>query len=198
MSHKLHTKWKVYFHQRMPPNNFDGGICELVSVNTIEDFWKMWNQFHPIFLSLFDEHSCMKFQSREVITISMFRRDITPKWEHPSNVNGSEWCCRVTPREASIGEIENTFQNLIFACIGEQLDTSPLPHVVGIRFVNKTSKKNGQVFKIEIWMASTQEKKTQQTLNCIRNIVKNESFLFEMVEHKTSTKNNYSFIHAAS
>jgi len=153
---------------------------KLTDIYTIADFWKTMN-YLP---SASDLHSAtINIDGKKMIAYSLFKNDITPEWEHPTNKNGSEWGCREHLSCASFSQIWNT---LILSFVNNELD-----HVVGIRCINKTNK-NRIIHKIEIWMDSIDPKCCMSVKNTLNDLVPNcPHFTFMKHEHKQIQAQEY-------
>jgi hypothetical protein len=91
--------------------------------------------------------------NKRVIAYSFFKEDITPEWEHPTNIVGCEWGCRESMPSDLFSYM---FNHLSLCAINNELED-----VVGIRCINKCNKVR-LLYKIEIWM---QDKKHAETIH---------------------------------
>jgi len=117
IEHSLETPWTFYFDKKLAKatidyNDFQQNLHKLGSVNTLEQFWRMY---------------CY-LASPELIPkdcdLFLFRSSYVPAWE--SFPNGGCWIIKVRKRN---GVINRLWEELLFATIGEQFDE---PDLVGI------------------------------------------------------------------
>ena len=122
-------------------------------------------------------------KSTQVVAYSLFRADIVPEWEHPINQVGSEWGCRdQLTKEA----FEHMWNELVFAAIGERI-----PHCVGVRAINKTSKVRC-MYKVEVWMDTTKREKVAATRQAINGIVQTPC-TFTLLHHQDKQEKAFEF-----
>tara|TARA_B110000046_G_scaffold181885_2_gene214859 strand:+ start:282 stop:788 length:507 start_codon:yes stop_codon:yes gene_type:complete len=138
--HSLHSSWTWFFHKA----GGDGYKSALVSVhtfNTVESFWRLKNNI-PLFEKAFCKHVVLRVQKSIVTGASVFRGDITPEWEHASNLNGVIMECKGA-LEAKV--VDDIFLNILLKLVG---NTAPLS-CNGVRVVHKSGRKS--FYKIELW-----------------------------------------------
>lgn len=98
--HELNNKWVLWFHH-IDDNNWDElSYQRLCEMNTIEEFWNVYNMI-------------------ETFTAGMFflmKEDIFPRWEDINNLEGGYWAFRISKKDT-----DKLWEYLSVATIGNIL-----------------------------------------------------------------------------
>lgn len=171
MQMNLENRWTVYDHEKSDKDTYEKSIRELTSFSNVEDFWRFFNNY-PRITDIFNNgNEKPTIGSKEISSISLFKNDIRPRWEDPNNKLGAEFSKRRFNRKNPLEELEIDWENLVLACVGENIDES----ITGIRIVDSSvpniyKKKSFKLlFKIEIWFSDISKKTKVE--ECIRNIL---------------------------
>ena len=147
----LHTGWSLWEHQRNTSNNYDKNSCCIGSFFNVEDFWRYYNNY-PKPSEIFFDGKCKPTLSnpdREVAAISLFRKDIEPKWEDVKNRNGGEIAVR---KFKNVEELDKLWELLSVWCISEKIVNSK--YITGIRAVDSSIPPNRRILhRVEVWFS---------------------------------------------
>jgi len=138
--HGLHSTWTWFFH-KTGGDGYKSALVPVQTFQTVESFWRLKNNIPP-FHKAFCKHAALRVQGSIVTGASVFRDDITPEWEHASNLNGVIMECK-GPLEAKV--VDDIFLNILLKLVG---NTAPLS-CNGVRVVHKSGRKS--FYKIELW-----------------------------------------------
>ena len=137
---KLHNNWTLWFHD---PNDSNWGIDsykKIVSVNTIEDYWGLYNKL-----------------DMQLIKNGMFffmRENIQPIWEDEDNKLGGCWSFKVSKKD-----VYSAWNELSMSLLGEYV-TKDVNNSLTINGISISPKKNFCIIKI--WNNTT--KKTNSSI----------------------------------
>jgi translation initiation factor 4E len=106
-NHKLQSFWSLYYHSPTDNNWGINSYTNIHSINTIEDFWSLFQKISELQLS-----SGMFF---------IMRGNIKPVWEDEQNKKGGCWSYKVSKKDAYKGWIE-----LSVSLIGENITKKSL------------------------------------------------------------------------
>jgi len=110
VKHPLHNAWTLWYDcpsKRKNLNNWSQNIKKLVTIDTVEDFWGVFNNIaKPTELS-------------GGANYHFFREGIRPEWEDPANENGGKWVVLFKKKN---DDIDSYWMHTLLACIGETLD----------------------------------------------------------------------------
>lgn len=123
---ELSDKWTLWFHSLTDKNWLDNSYIKLYEIETIGDFWTVFNNFGYI-------HEGMFF---------LMRKHIFPLWEKPENIDGGTWSVSVPKLIASDIMLE-----LSMALLGETL-VDNMNMMSEINGISITPKYNSSVIKI--------------------------------------------------
>ena len=115
--HKLNDTWVLWEHQKNNDNNYDQNTKKLGSFNTLQDFWRYYNNY-PVPSSIFSDgvdKPLIQDPDREVASISLFKQGILPKWEDPKNTDGGEIAVR---KFKNIQELDELWESISMLCVG--------------------------------------------------------------------------------
>lgn len=153
--YKLNNTWVLWEHQKNNNVNYEQNTCELGTFNTINDFWKYYNNY-PYPSVIFSDGSVkpiIENPDREIASISLFKMGVEPKWEDPMNTNGAELAIR---KFKNLEELDNIWETMSIMCIGEQFEMSNL--VTGIRVVDSSIPNRKALYRVELWFSDKKYK----------------------------------------
>ena len=142
--HELNSGWILFYHEKNNTKKYNTNTVQLASINTIESFWKVYNNI-PKLYDFFNKR--IKINSEEKITgsISFFRENSNPTWEHVTNKNGFEWSVRKYLNE---NELDEYWLNILLTLIGENYEFSEILNGIRIVDCGNYNKKN---YRFEFW-----------------------------------------------
>ena len=182
---ELSTGWSLWEHQRNLSNNYDQNSCCIGSFYTIQDFWRYYNNY-PKPSEVFFDGNCkpvVKNPDREIASLSLFRINSEPKWEHDSNKDGGEVAVR---KFKNVSQLDYYWLLLSMFCIGEQ--SKHCDKITGIRIVDSSIPNNRRkLHRIELWFSAL-DIKNEIDLE-FRNLLKLEPFIQTYFkEHSTAVE----------
>ena len=155
MEHALTSSWTCYAHKYLTKGGYTNALVALVSFDTIESFWRFHNNM-PRLSSCFAKGRMLKASGDAMSSLSIFKEDITPEWEHVKNVGGV--ICEYKGCYP-IAEIEETWQTIVIEAIrGAAPDT-----LNGVRIVYKPGKR--PFYKLELWFGEEFEPRDLDFVN---------------------------------
>ncbi|CEL99637.1 unnamed protein product [Vitrella brassicaformis CCMP3155] len=108
---RLEQKWAIWFDPGAKSkkvghdaSRYESNLCEMGSFETVEDYWRFWNNI--------DLKKLPKFSN-----ISVFRDGVKPIWEDEHNEDGGRWVIRAFSAEDS----QDFYTRLVLSMIGMQL-----------------------------------------------------------------------------
>lgn len=143
--HRLQYTWCIWEHTD-DKKDYNANISKICTFDTVEDFWRC---FHCIPTpSAFFTASKMQRElvgNRSVVSYSIFKEGIEPKWEDPKARLGGEWRIR---RFKNIDEVSFIWVETVLALIGGTME--PYDKILGVRVVD-SSHTTKYLYNIEIW-----------------------------------------------
>tara|TARA_B100000902_G_scaffold324862_1_gene319230 strand:- start:550 stop:1101 length:552 start_codon:yes stop_codon:yes gene_type:complete len=149
-THELGYDWVIWEH-RNDCNNYEDNLSKVCEFNTVEDFWKYWIYLpKPLAFFYTNKNNRLLISDRSVVSYSIFKKGIKPKWEDPLASKGGEWRIR---RFKSIDELDYLWEEITLLTIGNNFKHHP--NILGIRVVDSSqSGSNKVMYNIEIWFDS--------------------------------------------
>jgi len=151
--HFLESEWVIWEHRSPEKNSksYEDNMEKLCEVATIEDFWRAFNNIPKPSAIFFDGRTRKRFSNRSVESFSLFKKNIKPEWEDPSNRSGAEWFCR---KSFAPQQLDDYWMSLVLGMIGETIDLGD--EICGARVVDKS---NGtrQMYRLELWIKHKDE-----------------------------------------
>ncbi|KAI9255327.1 nucleoporin Nup186/Nup192/Nup205 [Sporodiniella umbellata] len=144
MKHPLQNTWTLWFDnpgKKANATNWSENLKEIVNVNTVEDFWGVYNNIPKV--SILEQNS----------NYHVFKQGVRPEWEDPYNANGGKFSVQL-PRNRTGEAINDYWLNLMLAMFGEQFkyEDEICGAVVSVRKVfyrvslwTKTSERNERI-----------------------------------------------------
>jgi hypothetical protein len=127
----LNNTWNMWYHHEKD-NWKITGYRQFYTIKTIEDFWKMFNNWDKVG-GITSKH------------FFLMKKNITPIWEDPNNINGGCWSFKVQEDQAY-----NLFEELAIHMICDKLcpysSENNLDEILGLSICLK--KNNNVVIKI--------------------------------------------------
>jgi len=114
--HPLKHGWSLWYDAQMKDGRkpqvgqWGEGIKEIFAFQTVEDFWRMYNNVAP------------PSQIPMGCTYNLFKKGIEPKWEDLSNSSGGKWTLIIAKKNSSVKEVDKLWLWMVLACIGEIID----------------------------------------------------------------------------
>ncbi len=122
----LSNKWNIWYHHEK--DNWElSGYKNIYEINTICDFWKLYNNWN-------------KLKGINAKHYFLMKNNITPLWEDPENINGGCWSFKVSDTDA-----ENLWTELSCYIVCNQL-IEDSNDIIGLSICLK--KNNNTVVKI--------------------------------------------------
>lgn len=178
IKHPLQHGWTLWYDnpgKRTSQQSWGDHLKEVVTFNTVEDFWRTFNNIRPAsqLASGSDYH--------------LFKEGIEPKWEHEANAKGGKWVF-VVPKQR-LDMLDKLWLWAVLACIGESFDQEE--EICGIVI----SVRKGNLARLALWTRTASNKDVQESIGMVfkrvlelpegKNIVYNW--------HSDSLKKNSSF-----
>ncbi len=177
---ELQDNWTFYEHTKSDKNDYDKHTKKIITVNKYEDFMNIFKcMLKPseIFYQK-DQGKPYHIENgvhREISSLSIFKNDITPKWEDVNNKNGGEFIIKKNFNNtlSSIDNLWNTICNFMIS--------SP-ENINGIRVVDSSIPLSlKQLYRVEIWIDNLKNKNNIEK-KILKIIDKHDKLEFK--EHK--------------
>ena len=117
---KLNSKWVLWYHHQKDNWKLEG-YKQIYTVETIKEFWSLFNNLHII-------GGISKLQ------YFFMRENITPLWEDEKNRNGGCWSIKITK-----DVVEQIWQQLSILLVTENIFTTNKSDVNGLSICMKNS-----------------------------------------------------------
>ena len=129
--------------------DWSNSMRQICTFSTVEEFWRYWSFIPRPSEIFFDGQSRKEVEGRIIEGFSLFKKGITPAWEDPANVKGSELACRKT---LPVDILDLYWENMALGLIGETVDDGD--EICGCRVVDKAKPKPGSktLIKIDLLM----------------------------------------------
>ncbi len=179
----LHDTWFIYDHEKSNSNNYEKNTRILGQFSTLGEYQFLKNNLavpstlfyktaigkpYYVFSNESEEESkqpdpddpeVFSETTREISSISLFRKGIKPKWEDPKNINGGEFSIRkFSSKGRDPFQCLDDYWHLLSAfCLCEKSSNSS--SINGIRIVDSSDvAKKKQQFRIELWFSDNKYK----------------------------------------
>jgi hypothetical protein len=141
---KFNDTWVLWYHHS--PNNWKlDGYKEIYSINTIQEYWNVFNN-----LNIIGGITSLHF--------FLMRKGVTPLWEDPKNKSGGCWSIKVTKDMAP-----NIWELLSILLITESVLSDPKSYI-NVNGLSICIKNNSSAI-IKIWISNN-------SFNSINNLHK--------------------------
>ena len=160
--HNLEHLWTLYAHYwTNERSNYSNVYEKIYDINTIEDFWKLFNNIPSPSHFL---NGAVMLNDKQIVTFSFFKEDIKPEWEDEKNKDGCEWCYRDFKTDE---ELDTMWRDMCLYAIGCEIECN------GIRVTYKYNPSGRLVQKTEIWFEQDDSDKSMLNVLC-KKFSKNE------------------------
>ncbi len=160
LDHKLEHIWVLYDQIHCSNKDYGDSLRKICEIDSIEKFWSVFGNY-PKPSKLFNDGLYRsKLGSKEITSLSFFKKGIFPRWEDDMNKIGGEYQKRYTNKHGVLSEIDNNWFDIVIKCIGSTLD----PSITGIRVIDnsgyKDEKKNNfiLIYRIEVWFSNREKR----------------------------------------
>mmetsp|Transcript_112910 Transcript_112910/g.326150 ORF Transcript_112910/g.326150 Transcript_112910/m.326150 type:complete len:236 (+) Transcript_112910:211-918(+) len=159
----LKTPWTLW--EQVATGSYS--TSKVCTFTTAQQFWSVWNGV-PQPSDLLDNKRFFRDQQNgpplAIDAIMIFREGIGPQWEDEANAKGGHFQIQLKPA-AGGGQIDEYWNNLVLAMIGETMDCGH--HITGVRLVDKLSGKPKvtDAIRLELWYHS---KATEAEIKALR------------------------------
>jgi len=112
IKHPLQNCWALWYDnpgKKPNPVNWGDNLKKMVSFDTVEDFWRIYNNIKPA--------SALSSGSN----YHLFKDHIEPKWEDVQNSKGGKWVVQIPPKNKK-DMLDQIWLYAVLACIGESLE----------------------------------------------------------------------------
>jgi hypothetical protein len=184
----LKYTWILYDHIKSDNESYDLNMRNICEINDVIKFWQIFNNY-PMPSKLFNNgiHRPL-MNSREISSLSIFKKGILPKWEDSVNMYGAEISKRKFNKKNPLEELDKDWINLLMLCLGSNING-----ITGLRVVDSSSfKKNDStglldfklLYRIELWFDNCSDRVImEEHFKTILNI--DDSRLINYKEHHT-------------
>ncbi|EGG16776.1 eukaryotic translation initiation factor 4E [Cavenderia fasciculata] len=169
IKHPLQNRWSLWYdfhNQKISQDNWAEGLKRIISFDTVEDFWCIFNNLPQI--------SSIKSGS----SFHLFKEEIEPKWEDEANKKGGKWLFQF--REKNMAD--NYWLQIVMASIGETFDSSD--DICGLVY---NSRKGGD--KISVWTRHSSEKATLDIGRGLKVALETNGTIGYSLHYETKKKN---------
>lgn len=139
--HQLNSPWALWSHECSERNWRIESFSNIINFRTIEEFWRIYNNFHTI----------GGLGARDYF---LMRETVLPIWEDPANKNGKVWSIQVP-----VSHIENIWTELSMALVGEYL-INEMDIINGISLASKDN-----CYIIKLWIKNLSKDITMDLSN---------------------------------
>ncbi|XP_016987308.1 eukaryotic translation initiation factor 4E1-like [Drosophila rhopaloa] len=129
-NHHLQNTWTLWLLNTDLGQSWEDRLNQIASFSTVNQFWSVYYRIEP--------PSKLKLGS----DYSLFKKNIRPMWEDPTNIQGGRWLIIV--RGTSKDELDIIWLDVMLCLIGEACDHCDQICGAVVRIRNKVS-------KVSIW-----------------------------------------------
>lgn len=143
LKHRLFKKWTMWYDvpdksKKPDPNNWHSNVKQIVSFDTVEDFWGLFNNLMT------------PSRLADKSNYHLFREGIMPAWEDPQNANGGKWSLQLNTSAGEKKLLDEVWLFTMLEMIGEGFTDSD--EICGAVISLRKSRN-----RIAIWTKSTGE-----------------------------------------
>lgn len=153
--HPLKYKWDLWVDNKIKAksDNWLDTIKKIISVNTIENFWGVFNNIP----TASDLNAPSDYY--------LFKENIIPCWEDVSNINGGKMTIVLKKQKDRVNYelLDNIWSNTVLAAIGENFNSDLITGIV----LNIRKHQD----RINIWISSSEESKVIEIGTTWKNIL---------------------------
>jgi len=168
----LKNIWVMYDHTKSDSLTYEASTRKICEFNNVISFWQIFNNY-PNPSKLFNNGiyrpimKCVdsngRSETKEISSISVFKKGIQPKWEDPVNKTGAEFSKRKFSKKDTLKELDTNWIDILIACVSCFIDQS----VTGVRVVDSSAQKLNDstgimefkvIYRIELWFDNISKK----------------------------------------
>ena len=145
--HPLRNKWVAWEQYETKGNDYADEMAEIVEFNTVETFWRFYENFPRLSEILFDgmtkkslkrvfgPEDTSEQDGKIVRALSIFKKGVRPEWEAEGNVGGGFFALK---RLNNLRQLDALYEALAMGVIGGSVDPNNV--INGIRVVDKSAR----------------------------------------------------------
>ncbi|KAG2392733.1 hypothetical protein C9374_011458 [Naegleria lovaniensis] len=107
--HMLRSRWTIFYDQGFKsgtnPEDYEHSINQIGSFDSIEDFWRYWNNINLPY-----------YKMPSYLNLRLFKEGIKPLYEDPKNIDGGRWVIQTHKKDSR----QATWNEIVLAVIGEK------------------------------------------------------------------------------
>lgn len=146
--HPLESTWTLWFmdgdKRKQHEQKWGSNLIPIYTIKDVEDWWLLYS------------YILLPSKLRVKNDYMLFRGDIEPKWEDPSNKNGGKWQL-VLPNKYRVDKLDGMWLTTILSMIGEHY--GDLGSFVNGAYLQRRQKED----RISLWTSSAEEKDREGT-----------------------------------
>lgn len=171
VKHPLNTEWSLWTSVKVKESkkevNWMDTVKNIITVNTIEDFWAMFNNIPQA------------SQLNHPFDYYFFRKDIQPMWEDSSNINGGKLTL-MFKKTCDSDFIDKVWMHTILGCIGEQFEDNICGVVLNVRKHQD---------RINIWVNTDKEEDIKSLAEKWKEIIEVKNMHVSYIKHNNKDVN---------
>lgn len=143
----LADTWCIWEH-RNDMSDYELNLNKVATFNDVETFWSYFHRIpKPTDFFFSSKKNRGTVGGRSVVSYSVFRESVTPKWEDPVAYEGGEWRIR---RFKNLNELDEIWETIVLLALGNSLEKSD--NILGVRVVDSSHPDtNKAMYNVEIW-----------------------------------------------
>tara|TARA_X000001036_G_C20690680_1_gene809268 strand:- start:2422 stop:2958 length:537 start_codon:yes stop_codon:yes gene_type:complete len=143
----LADTWCIWEH-RNDMTDYEDNLNKVATFNDVETFWSYFHRIpKPTDFFFSTKRNRGIVGGRSVVSYSIFRENITPKWEDPVAYEGGEWRIR---RFKNLNELDDIWETIVLLTLGNTLEKAN--NILGVRVVDSSHPDtNKAMYNVEIW-----------------------------------------------
>lgn len=146
--HPLESTWTLWFmdgdKRKQHEQKWGSNLIPIYTIKDVEDWWLLYS------------YILLPSKLRVKNDYMLFRGEIEPKWEDPSNKNGGKWQL-VLPNKYRVDKLDGMWLTTILSMIGEHY--GDLGSFVNGAYLQRRQKED----RISLWTSSAEEKDREGT-----------------------------------
>jgi len=147
MDYPFSDTWCIWEH-RNDMEDYEKNICKIGVFNDVCGFWSYFHYIpRPTDFFFSTKRNRGLVGGRSVVSYSIFRSGISPKWEDPVAREGGEWRIR---RFKNLMELDDVWETVVLLVLGNSLENSD--NILGVRVVDSSHPETSKaMYNVEIW-----------------------------------------------
>eukprot|EP00591_Stephanopyxis_turris_P010430 CAMPEP_0195525626 /NCGR_PEP_ID=MMETSP0794_2-20130614/26139_1 /TAXON_ID=515487 /ORGANISM="Stephanopyxis turris, Strain CCMP 815" /LENGTH=199 /DNA_ID=CAMNT_0040656117 /DNA_START=165 /DNA_END=760 /DNA_ORIENTATION=+ len=166
--HLLRDRWVAWEQYETHGNDYADEMAEIVGFNTVEGFWRFFENFPKMSAILFDGMTKKRLsrvtgdeqrapQGNVIRAVSVFKKGVRPEWEAKGNAGGGYFALK---KLNNLRQLDALYESLALGVVGGSADSHNV--VNGIRVVDKSA--HGRCnYKLEIWLGACSQLQLDET-----------------------------------